>query len=85
MNATTAMNTATPVNVAGSVGLMLNSCACSSRVRPNEAARPGDEPDDRQPHPLASIIPSTLPRVAPSAMWIPISFVRSLTEYDRMP
>ena len=44
MKATTAMNTATPVSVAGSVGLTLNSCACSSRVRPNDAARPATSP-----------------------------------------
>ena len=52
MKAMTAMNAATAVSVAGSVGLTLNSCACSSRVRPNDAISPVTKSDDRQPHPL---------------------------------
>ena len=52
MNATTAMNTRHAVSVAGSVGFTLKSCACSSRVRPNDGDEAGDEADDRQPHPL---------------------------------
>ena len=51
--------------------------------RRDQAARPGRRSSGACPCP--STIPSTLPRVAPSAMWMPISLVRSVTEYDRMP
>jgi hypothetical protein len=51
--ATSAMNTATDAIVAGSLGLTLNNCACSSRVSPNAAAIPTVQADEREPEPLA--------------------------------
>ena len=43
------------------------------------AINPAISPTVVRRTPCPRIMPSTLPRVAPSAMWMPISFVRSLT------
>ena len=59
------MKAATAAIVAGSVGLTLKSCVCSSRVSTNDAATPTTRPTPREPHPLAEDHPEhALPRRA---------------------
>ena len=70
---TRAIEAATETMVNGSVGLTLKSCACSTRVMASAPAMPTTSPATVSFAPCPRTIRNTVCRVAPRAMWMPIS------------
>ena len=83
--ATTVSTAGAPTKTAGSHDLTPNRKLAITRARPNAAAIPTTDADERQAHALEDDHPLHLRAWAPSASRIPISCFRCSTEYAIRP